>query len=115
MAELFERLGTAQFRARFRLSNRDRAYIADKGLVVISSHALDFIRRRLAPAVIPNDGRQTPFRGHPVFIAQHASATCCRTCLSRWHGIARDRQLEEDEIRYIHDVILAWIQRQLPG
>ncbi len=25
-----------------------------------------------------NDGKQTPFRGHPVFTAQHATATCCR-------------------------------------
>lgn len=32
-------------------------------------------------------GRQTPYRGHPVFVAQHAAATCCRTCLERWHAI----------------------------
>jgi exodeoxyribonuclease V alpha subunit len=113
MTQLFAKLGTSRFRARFRLSDRDRAYIAEKGLAVISVHALDFIRSRLAPAGIPNDGRQTPFRGHPVFIAQHASATCCRKCLHAWHRIARDRQLDEDEIRYVHDVIMAWMQRQL--
>ena len=113
MTELFERLGASRFRSRFRLSQHDRAFIAGKGLTAVSAHAFDFIRRRLAPAVIVNDGRQTPFRGHPVFVAQHASATCCRRCLSTWHHIARGRQLDEDQICYIHAVILAWIQRQL--
>jgi hypothetical protein len=113
ITELLAKLSASRFRTCFRLSDRDRAYIADRGLAVISAHALDFIRSRLAPAVISNDGRQTPFRGHPVFIAQHASATCCRKCLNTWHRIARNRQLDEDEILYIHDVIIAWIQRQL--
>jgi len=113
MTELFEHLGASRFRSRFRLSPRDRAYIADRGLDTLSAHAFDFIRARLAPAVIPNDGRQTPFRGHPVFVAQHASATCCRGCLSAWHRIEPGRQLNGDEISYIHDVIIAWIRRQL--
>jgi hypothetical protein len=113
MDELFERLEASRFRDRFRLSHRDRAYIADRGLAVISAHAFDFIHSRLAPACISNDGRQTPFRGHPVFVAQHASATCCRRCLRSWHHIEPNRKLHKDEIHYIHDVILAWIQRQL--
>lgn len=114
MSELFERLAASRFRSRFRLSQQDRAYIAGRGLAAVNVHAFDFIRSRLAPAVVLNDGRQTPFRGHPVFVAQHASATCCRRCLSTWHHIPRGRQLEEDEIRYIHGVILEWIRRQLP-
>jgi hypothetical protein len=113
LAERFEKLGLSRFRSSFRLSPRDRAYIADRGLATISVHAFDFIRSRLAPAVVPNDGRQTPFRGHPVFVAQHASATCCRRCLSTWHNIEPDRELDEDEIRFIHDVILGWIRQQL--
>lgn len=112
--ELFEKLRTSSFRSRFRLSQNDRAYIADRGLDVISDHAFDFIRTRLAPASVPNEGRQTPFRGHPVFVAQHASATCCRRCLKKWHHIERGRPLNEDEICYIHDVIIAWIRQQLP-
>lgn len=53
----------------------------------IRSHASDFVRTRLAPAQIPNDGKQTPMRGHPVFLAQHATGCCCRGCLYKWHRI----------------------------
>jgi len=113
MNAIFKKLRASRFRSRFRLSPRERAYIADRGLEAVSAHAFDFIRTRLAPAVIPNDGRQTPFRGHPVFVAQHASATCCRRCLSTWHRIEQGRQLNDEEIGYIHDVIIEWIRRQL--
>lgn len=40
----------------------------------IKNHAYDFIRKRLAP-----DGHQTPYKGYSVFIAEHATATCCTT------------------------------------
>ena len=72
------RLQRSAFRTKFHLSEQDRQYIADKGMETIQRHAADFIRTRLAPASIPNDGKQTPMRGHPVFIAQHACACCCR-------------------------------------
>ncbi|MCP9485713.1 MAG: DUF4186 domain-containing protein [Gaiellaceae bacterium MAG52_C11] len=39
------------------------------------------IAQRVAPAAPRKDGKQTPYRGHPVFVAQHATATCCRTVL----------------------------------
>ena len=113
MTGLFERLDASRFRSRFRLSQHDRAYIAGRGCAAVSVHAFDCIRNRLAPAVVLNDGRQTPFRWHPVFVAQHASAICCRRCLRTWHHIALGRQLDEDELCYIHDVIIAWIRRQL--
>ena len=63
----------------------------------IRSHAEDFVRTRLAPKYIPNDGKQTPMRGHPVFIAQHACACCCRGCLNKWYRVAKDKQLNEAE------------------
>lgn len=78
---LFARLQRSTFRSRFRLGVKERQYCYDKGAEVIDQHAADFIASRLAPAQIPNDGKQTPMRGHPVFIAQHATATCCRGCL----------------------------------
>lgn len=79
-------LARSNFRSRFHLALRDRQYICDKGWDVMRRHAADFVAQRLAPAVIPNDGKQTPMRGHPVFIAQHATACCCRGCLAKWHG-----------------------------
>ena len=76
------RLQKSAFRTKFHLSEKDRQYIMGKGMETIQHHAADFIRMRLAPAIIPNDGKQTPMRGHPVFIAQHACACCCRSCLN---------------------------------
>ncbi len=108
---LFARLATSGFRRRFRLKAEDVAYIERKGMETVRRHAADFVRTRLAPAVIPNDGRQTPMRGHPVFIAQHATACCCRGCLAKWHGIPPGRELTAEEQRYIVAVLTAWIER----
>lgn len=81
----------------------------------VRRHASDFVRERLAPAVIPNDGKQTPMRGHPVFIAQHATATCCRGCLSKWHHIPAGVPLTPQQQDYVVDVIMTWIGREMRG
>ena len=90
---LFARLARSPFRSRFRLGTKERQYCWDKGAETIDQHAADFIARRLAPAHPTNDGKQTPMHGHPVFIAQHATATCCRGCLAKWHNIPQGVQL----------------------
>lgn len=110
---LFERLAKSAFRSRFRLTQKDKSYIVAKGMATIRRHAIDFVKKRLAPAVIPNDGKQTPLRGHPVFLAQHATGCCCRSCLSKWHHIPAGRQLTEEEQQYIVAVLMTWIERQL--
>lgn len=112
LTPLFERLAKSEFRSRFHLKAADYEYIDRKGLDTIRRHAEDFIRKRLAPAVIPNDGRQTPMRGHPVFLAQHATGCCCRGCLRKWHGIPPGRQLTEEEQQYAVEVIMEWIRRE---
>ena len=109
--QLFEHLEASKFRSSFHLKQKDIAYINEKGLDVIRQHAQDFIAKREAPAVIPNDGKQTPMKGHPVFIAQHATACCCRGCLAKWHGIPPGRELATEEQRYIVAVLTAWIER----
>ena len=76
--QLFDRLDNSKFRSSFHLKQKDIDYINKKGLETIRQHAKDFITKREAPAYIANDGKQTPMRGHPVFIAQHATATCCK-------------------------------------
>ena len=117
--EALEKLQASPFRAKFRLSERERAYIGEKGLDTIREHARGFIETRLAPAELPNDGRQTPMRGHPVFIAQHATACCCRGCLEKWHKIPSGRALTAAEQEYIIGMLLFWMQREmtspLPG
>ncbi len=111
--QTFARLQKSTFRARFRLTEKDRQYIADKGLDAIQHHAVDFVRTRLAPADIPNDGKQTPMRGHSVFIAQHACACCCRECLNKWYHVPQGRELTENEQERIVKLLMAWIERQL--
>ena len=110
---LFVRLQRSTFRSRFRLGVKERQYCYVKGAEVIDQHAADFIASRLAPAQIPNDGKQTPMRGHPVFIAQHATATCCRGCLEKWHAIPRGRGLSDEEQRYVVQVIHHWLVIQM--
>ena len=110
--ELFEALERSEFRRRFRLGPRESAYLGEKGLAVVLRHARDFIETRLAPAEPANDGRQTPMRNHPVFIAQHATATCCRGCLEKWHQIPKGQPLSDREVLYVVAVIERWLMRQ---
>jgi uncharacterized protein DUF4186 len=111
--QLFDRLARSSFRRRFRLSARDRAYLEARGLATVLAHARDFVDKRLGPAHPSNDGKQTPYRGHPVFVAQHATATCCRGCLAKWHGIAKGRALEEADRARILAVIERWLSQQM--
>ena len=110
---LFARLARSTFRSRFRLGVKERQYCLDKGPEIIDQHAADFIRQRLAPAEPMNDGKQTPMRGHPVFLAQHATATCCRGCLQRWHRLPKGRGLTAQEQAQIVGLILRWIDAQM--
>jgi hypothetical protein len=110
---VFPKLAASPFRTRFRLGPKERAYLADRGLATVLEHAADFIARRLAPAAPVNDGKQTPMRGHPAFIAQHATATCCRSCLAKWHGIAAGRPLSDAEQRHAVAAIGRWLEQGL--
>ncbi|MDO4492945.1 MAG: DUF4186 domain-containing protein [Clostridia bacterium] len=107
------KLQTSPFRAKFRLAKADALYIEQKGLATIESHCADFIRERLAPAEPPNDGKQTPWRGHPVFLAQHACACCCRGCLNKWYRVPKGVPLTEDQQARIVRLLMAWIVREL--
>jgi hypothetical protein len=106
---VFAKLAGSRFRCRFRLEAKDRGYLEARGLDTVLDHARDFIATRLGPAAPTNDGRQTPWRGHPVFVAQHATATCCRSCLAKWHGIERGRALTSDEQAHVAAAIERWL------
>ena len=112
MSDIFLALSKSKFRSSFKLKIKDLEYIFSKGLETIKSHAYDFINQRLRPEVILNDGKQTPMKGHPVFIAQHATATCCRGCLCKWHKIKQNKQLREEEVEYVVNIIMKWIEKQ---
>lgn len=112
--ELFDALARSDFRRRFRLAARERAYLRERGLETVMQHGSDFIAKRLAPAAPPNDGKQTPFRGHPIFVAQHATATCCRGCLAKWHGIQKGHALTGDEQAHVLAALRRWIEHEAP-
>ena len=110
--DVFAALERSPFRRRFRLGAAERAYLAAKGAEVVEAHAREFVSRRLAPAAPANDGRQTPWRGHPVFVAQHATACCCRGCLQKWHGIAKGHALTADEQGHVVAALMRWLRAQ---
>lgn len=111
--QFFEHLEASRFRSSFHLKQKNIDYINVKGLDVIRQHAQDFIAKREAPAFIPNDGKQTPTQRYPVFIAQHATATCCRECIRKWHKMQPGRELSQMQQDYLVDVIMTWIQKEL--
>lgn len=106
------KLNKSKFRSRFHLKQEDIDYIDKKGLEKIRSDAEDFISKRLAPAQIPNDGRQTPMKGHHVFIAQHATACCCRGCLNKWYNVPKNTELSAARQKKIVNLIMAWIEKE---
>ena len=110
--ELFPALAGSAFRRRFHLGPKERAYLEARGLDLVLVQAEELIAGRLAPAEPPNDGRQTPFRGHPVFVAQHATATCCRGCLATWHGIPRGVALTDEEQAHVIAVLARWLRAE---
>lgn len=111
--ETLNRLKQSDFRAKFHLSPRDKCYITEKGIDTIRTHAKEFVRTRLAPADPVNDGKQTPRRGHPVFVAQHACACCCRGCLNKWYKVPKGTELTENQQERIVNLLMSWIEREV--
>ena len=107
--ELFEKLNHSDFRRRFRLRAAETEYLERKGLETVMSHGEKFIEERLAAADPPNDGKQTPMRNHPIFVAQHGTATCCRGCLEKWHSIPKGHALTLEEKAYVLSVLRRWL------
>lgn len=107
-----EKLSKSKFRSSFHLKQKEIDYINKKGLEEIKKQTYEIINKRLKPEIIKNDGKQTPMKNHPVFIAEHATATCCRGCLEKWHHIKKNKELTDHEIDFIVELIMEWIRRQ---
>ena len=106
-------LSKSKFRSSFHLNKKMKAYSLEKGYKKITQDAYEMIEKRLKPADIPNDGKQTPMRQvHPVFIAQHACGCCCRGCLEKWHHIPKGKELTTNEMNYIVAILMAWITNE---
>ena len=113
MNDILEKLSKSKFRSSFHLNKKLKEYVNDKGIDIITEHAYSFINQRLKPKYIENDGKQTPMKGHPVFIGQHATATCCRNCLYKWHHIEKNKELSDLEVNYIVSLIIKWIENEI--
>lgn len=109
---ILDRLSKSKFRSSFHLKDKDILYIEDKGIDKIRNHAYNFVTKRLADTSNVTDGKQTPVKGHPVFIAQHATGTCCRRCLEKWHHISKNKNMTNDDIKYVVDIIMSWIEKE---
>lgn len=109
---IFDKLSKSKFRSSFHLKDKDILYIEDKGIDKIRNHAYDFVTKRLADTSNVTDGKQTPMKGHPVFIAQHATGTCCKRCLEKWHYISKNKNMTDDDIKYVVDIIMSWIEKE---
>lgn len=110
--EVLNKLKESPFRSQIHLGPKELDYLRQKGMEEVLKHAADFIEKRLAPAFPARDGKQTPWHNHPVFVAQHATATCCRGCLQKWHQIPKGRTLTAQEQQYIVEVIGKWLSQQ---
>jgi predicted Fe-S protein YdhL (DUF1289 family) len=111
LQEVFADLSKSSFRNKIRLQQKEQQYLRDKGMNVVLKHAAEFIEKRLAPAEPINDGKQTPWRNHPAFVAQHATATCCRGCLEKWHEISKGKPLSIEEKQHIIEAIRVWLSQ----
>lgn len=111
--QILNRLSKSKFRNSFKLKDKDILYIKAKGINTIKRHAHDIIAKRLSTYSATADGKHTPMRGHPVFIAQHATATCCRGCLYKWYRIDKKRDLTDKDINFIVNLIMLWIKHQI--
>lgn len=111
--EALQKLERSKFRSSFHLKQKDIDYVNEKGLDTVRKHAAEIISKRLAPAVIENDGAQTPTKGHPVFIAQHACACCCRNCLYKWYHVKKGVELTKEQQEKIVALLMRWIEKEI--
>ena len=110
LEKVFKSFSFSPYRRKFKLHEKERDYLEKRGFDLVREDAKKFVTERISPSHPRNDGHQTPMRNHPVFIAQHATAFCCRKCIEKWHNIPRGHELTKKEIDYAVDVIMRWIE-----
>ena len=111
---IINKLSKSKFRSSFHLNNKMIDYVKSKKMEKIKKDASFFVEQRLKPSNPKNDGKQTPMKQvHPVFIAQHACACCCRGCLEKWHHIPKGKELTNNEVNYIVGLLIVWINKEI--
>ena len=72
------------------------------------------IRNSVGAANPYRDGMQTPKNNNAIYYAQHATASCCRKCINEWHGIPFGQELTKDQITYLTELVILYIEERLP-
>ena len=105
------RLKSSNFRRKFYLSSNEKQYVVEN-FEIFDQFIKHVINTNLKNKPI-DDGRQTPYSGNPIFKAQHATAPCCRKCIFKWHRIPSYKELSENEINLLTNIILKWLKNNV--
>ena len=108
--ELLRRLRASSKHRRVHLGPREYALAERKGIETLKAEARKIVLTRISELRGVSDGRQTPMRGHPVFLAQHATGICCRDCVLEWHGIPKRGVMSAKQLNHLHSVLAAWLE-----
>ncbi len=112
--KVLQKLSNSKFRSSFHLNKKMKEYVINNGYEKVKVHAEEILRKRIQQANPKNDGKQTPMKQvHPVFIAQHATACCCRGCIEKWHRIPKGVELNDEQINYMTKIIMKWIEYEI--
>lgn len=84
-----------------------------EGRIQLMQSARSRLTKKLVPAASPWDWRLTPWTGKTIYYAQHATATCCRSCLEYWHDIPKKRPLTQEEFEYCFQLIELFLDERL--
>jgi hypothetical protein len=90
------------------------AHATRKGRIALYEAVPRRLRSSVGKANPFRDGTQTPMTGNSIYYAQHATAACCRTCIEYWHGIEKGRELNDEEIDYLTELVVSFLDERLP-
>ncbi len=115
----FDMLEQELVRHVFLLNNLEQGvinYTLRAGRVELRKRATKVLKRSVGNAQNFREGIQTPKKGNNVIhYAQHATASCCRKCIEYWHGIPIGRELTGNELGYLTELIMQYVERRMEG
>ena len=59
------------------------------------------------------DSTQTPKGKDIIYLAQHATGTCCRRCIEEWYGINKEEIMNEEQINFLTEIIMTYINEKV--
>jgi len=90
-------------------------YALRKGKIELINTVEKRIRASVKAPVDAFDGRRTKWEGNPIHYGQHATATCCRKCIERWHNVPRDEELTEKQVKYFTHLVIMFLEERFPN